>query len=131
MKHRGKRLALVLAGILIGCILSGPVAHAAAEAISACRSNHKVCVDGKQVELEAYVIEGNNYVRLRDVGMAVGFNVWWDEESRTVMIAGDRPYTGLAPAENAAAIIAESNVADTDEVNPAVFTGALSLVSPK
>lgn len=124
MKHRGKRLALVLVGILIGCILSGPVAHAAAEAISAYRSSHKVCIDGEPVELEAYVIEGNNYVRLRDVGMAVGFNVWWDEASRTVMIASDRPYTGLAPAEDAAANIAESNVADTDEVNPAAFTGA-------
>ena len=124
MKHRGKSLALMLAGILIGCILSGPVVHAAAEAVSACRSSHKVCIDGKPVTLEAYVIEGNNYVKLRDVGEAVGFNVWWDETNHTVMIAGDQPYTGLAPTEDAVADVSERIAADTGEVNPAVFNGA-------
>ena len=56
MKHRGKSLAPVLVGILIGCTLSGPAVHAAAEAISACRSSHAVCVDGNGVEMEAYVL---------------------------------------------------------------------------
>lgn len=126
MKHRGKSLALMLAGILIGCILSGPVVHAAAEAVSACRSSHKVCIDGKPVTLEAYVIEGNNYVKLRDVGEAVGFNVWWDEASRTVMIVGDRPYTGIPPTEESLAGIDDDIPADAAEVNPAVFTGAYS-----
>lgn len=123
MKHRGNSLALVLIVILIGCILSGPVVHAAEDIVSAYRSNHKVCVDGTRVELEAYVIDGNNYVKLRDVGEAVGFNVWWDEAGHTVMIAGDQPYTGLAPAEYAAAGVAESIVPIDDEVNPAVLTG--------
>ena len=124
MKHRGKNLALVLAGILIGCILSDPVVHAAAEAIIACRSSHAVCVDGKKIELEAYVIEGNNYVRLRDVGEAVGFNVWWDEESRTVQIESDRPYTGEKPARGPIMDAAETAEVEVTEVNPAVLTGA-------
>ena len=123
MKHRGKSLALMLAGILIGCILSGPVVHAAAEAVSAYRSNHKVCVDGTRVMLEAYVIDGNNYVKLRDLGEAVGFNVWWDDASHTVIIAGGQPYTGLAPAGDSAAGAAENIVPVDDEVNPAVLTG--------
>ncbi len=129
MKHRGKNLAPVLAGILIGCILSDPVVHAAAEAIIACRSSHAVCVDGKKIELEAYVIEGNNYVRLRDVGEAVGFNVWWDEEKHTVQIESDRPYTGIPPMEKSVVDIDENTSADAAEVNPAVLTGAYKLES--
>ena len=124
MKHRGKNLAPVLAGILIGCVLSGPAAQAATEAVSACRSSHTVCVDGKKIELEAYVIEGNNYVKLRDVGGAVGFNVWWDEESRTVQIESDRPYTGIPPIKESVADMDENALTDTAEVNPTVFTGA-------
>ena len=124
MKHRGKSLVPVLAGILIGCILSGPVAHAAAEAISACRSSHAVCVDGKKIELEAYVIEGNNYVKLRDVGEAVGFNVWWDGENHTVQIESDRPYTGIPPTGDTIADAITDTAKDTAEVNPAVLSGA-------
>ena len=124
MKHRGKNLALVLAGILIGCILSDPVVHAAAEAIIACRSSHAVCVDGKKIELEAYVIEGNNYVRLRDVGEAVGFNVWWDEEKRTVQIESDRPYTGHAPAGETITESTEEATAFTEDLNSTVLIGA-------
>lgn len=28
--------------------------------------------------MEAYTINGNNYVKLRDIGEKVGFNVYWD-----------------------------------------------------
>ena len=128
MKHRGKSLVPLLAGILIGCALSGPAVHAAAEAISACHSSHAVCVDGNEIELEAYVIEGSNYVRLRDVGEAVGFNVWWDGASHTVQIESDRPYTGIPPTEEAIADAitdtAKTLESDSTEVNPAVLTGA-------
>ena len=120
MKHRGKSIVPVLAGILIGCALSGPAVHAAAELVSACRSSHAVCVDGNEIELEAYVIEGNNYVKLRDVGEAVGFNVWWDEEKHTVQIESDRAYTGIPPTGDT---IADA-IMDAAEVNPAVLTGA-------
>ena len=70
------------------------------------------------------MIEVNNYVKLRDVGEAVGFNVWWDEESRTVQIESDRPYAGIPPMEESVADMDENALTDTAEVNPAVFTGA-------
>ena len=53
-------------------------------------------MDGHKIELPAYTINGNNYVKLRDVGEVVGFNVYWDG---TVQIESDKPYTGVAPAE--------------------------------
>ena len=82
-------------GILAGLALSGPAAQAATEAITAVLSNQPIYVNGQQVELEAYLIHGNNFVKLRDVGEAVGFNVYWDG---AVQIESDRPYTGEAPA---------------------------------
>ena len=50
----------------------------------------------------ADAINGNNYVKLRDIGEAVGFNVYWDG---AVQIDSDSPYTGAAPqaTQNAAA----------------------------
>lgn len=49
---------------------------------------------------EATGIEGeniSNYVKLRDIGEAVGFNVYWD--GRSVQIDSDAPYTGTGPKE--------------------------------
>ena len=46
----------------------------------------------------AYNIAGNNYVRLRDIGRQVGFNVYWLDG---VQIDTDAPYTGEAPVREA------------------------------
>ena len=35
-----------------------------------------VYVDGASVQMEAYNIGGHNYVKLRDIGQAVGFNIY-------------------------------------------------------
>lgn len=78
--------------ILGAAICGGSAAYAAEK--SAARSLHTVYVDGERVELEAYLIDGYNYVKLRDVGKAVGFNVYWDG---TVQIQSDESYTGAAP----------------------------------
>lgn len=49
----------------------------------------------------AYGIAGHNYVKLRDIGKAVGFNVFWDADSGCVQIETDAPYTGEAPSAEA------------------------------
>ena len=46
--------------------------------------------------MTAYGINGNNYVMLRDIGNAVGFNVYWDSVNNCVQIESDKPYTGAA-----------------------------------
>lgn len=84
------------AGILVGAVLfGGGAAHAAEIFSKAFPSTNTVYLDGRQVELEAYAINGNNYVKLRDVGELMGFNVYWDAG---VQIDSDAPYTGQAPA---------------------------------
>ena len=52
--------------------------------------------------MTAYAINGNNYVMLRDIGKAVGFNVHWDSTNGCVQIESDKPYTGTAPARRRA-----------------------------
>ena len=90
MKHK---IALFLFGAFVGAALFSNVAYAAAQ-ITAARSNCAVFIDGQRVELTAYMINSENYVRLRDIGAKVGFNVYWDG---TVQIESDKPYTGVAP----------------------------------
>ncbi|MBD5147994.1 MAG: CAP domain-containing protein, partial [Oscillibacter sp.] len=90
-----KNAGLLLTGILAGAALAGPGAHAAA-GILAEPSWSPIYVDGQQVSMTAYNIAGNNYVKLRDIGQAVGFNVYWDNG---VQVDSDASYTGEAPKQ--------------------------------
>ena len=93
-----KQIFTMLTGLLIGAALTGGSAAVAA-GIMAERSHHRVVVDGKEVQMEAYVINGNNYVKLRDMGKAVGFEVYWDSDTKCVQVKSGIPYTGEAPAK--------------------------------
>ena len=65
-----------------GLLVVGVTTTAYAAGIMAERSTHRVFVDGREVQMEAYRIKGNNYVKLRDIGRAVGFNIYWDSDSK-------------------------------------------------
>ena len=107
-----KRAGAFIAGVLFGALFfGGSIAYAAG--ILAEPSSHRVYVDGSEVQLDAYLINGSNYVQLRDVGKIVNFNVYWDG---SVQIESGHPYSGIAPAKD--------TFEDVAEVNPAVFTGA-------
>lgn len=89
-----QRMFTLLAGMALGMVLlSG--GYAASTALTATVSNQPIYVDGQRVYLTAYHIGGNNFVKLRDIGQAVGFNVYWDG---TVQIESDKPYTGVIPS---------------------------------
>ena len=84
-------------GILCGAMLfSGATAVAAG--ITAEPTWQNIYVDGRQVSMTAYNIAGSNYVKLRDIGQQVGFNVYWADG---VQIDTDAPYTGVASVQNA------------------------------
>lgn len=94
-----QKLLSFMAGFGIGAVLlGGSVAYAAG--VMAERSPQQVYVDGTLVQMDAYNIGGSNYMKLRDIGKAVGFNVYWDGKS--VQIDSDAPYTGTGPKEQAA-----------------------------
>jgi hypothetical protein len=46
----------------------------------------RILFDGEERSFEVYMIDGNNYFRLRDLGTFLGFAVDWIGETRTVII---------------------------------------------
>lgn len=124
------------AGIIIGAALfGGGTAYAAG--LTAEPSSQTFYVDGVQVQLQAYAIGGSNYVKLRDVGQAVNFNVTYDAATNSVQIATGEPYSEDAPAVTPAPqptpapaqsgyTISTSHWSREDfsqQANPDVFTG--------
>ena len=91
-----KQILSMLTGLLIGTTLFSPQYTQAAGMVAE-PTWQPIYVDGKQVAMEAYNIAGHNYIKLRDIGSQVGFNVYW---SSGVQIDTGNPYTGVAP-ENA------------------------------
>ena len=100
--NRLKNTGLVLCGLVLGLSLSAPAAQAV-ESLKATLSTNRILVDGQETHMTAYTIGGNNYVMLRDVGRAVGFNVYWDSDAKCVQVESKKPYTGEAPITSAEA----------------------------
>ena len=92
-----KNAATLLTGMVLGASLVGD----AAAGIVAEPTWQNIYVDGQQVSMTAYNIAGSNYVKLRDIGQQVGFNVYWDNG---VQIDSDAPYTGVAPVQTTQAL---------------------------
>ena len=97
--NRLKNTGLVLCGLVLGLSLSAPAAQAV-ESLKATLSTNRILVDGQEVRLTAYNINGSNYVWLRDIGKAVGFEVYWDSENGCVQVESGKPYTGEEPAKD-------------------------------
>lgn len=113
MKH-GKIIYGAACFLLGAALFGGGAAYAAG--VLAERSPCRVYVDGRQIELDAYLIDGSNYVKLRDLGRATdSFNVFWD--GAAVQIESGKHYTGEAPATSAAPDVSA-------DANPAIFTGS-------
>ena len=69
---------------------------AAAAGLFAQPSMQSIYVNGQPVYCTAYAISGNNYVRLRDIGQAVGFDVSYDAATDSVQIPYRRTTGGTA-----------------------------------
>lgn len=97
-KNVRKNVSMMLTGMVIGAALTGG-SIAVAAGITAEPTWQPIFVDGQQVEMQAYNIAGHNYVKLRDMGEQVGFNVYWDAVNGCVQVESGKPYTGEAPAK--------------------------------
>lgn len=121
-----QKILTLLAGVVLGmALLSGSYA-AASTVLTATPSSQTFYIDGRQVTMTAYLIGGSNYVRLRDIGRAVGFNVYWDG---TVQIESDKPYTGVAPGNTAPSPTPQTS-ADLSEENVQSILRGLREVYP-
>lgn len=66
--------------------VSGELAKRKGTLQAAALSYAPIYKDGDYVMLRAYTINNNNYVKLRDLGQAFGFNVSWDGAKNAVVI---------------------------------------------
>jgi len=58
-----------------------------------------ITIDGKPYSMQCFMLYGSKgggytYYKLRDLGMALGFNVGWDANAGMAFIETDEPYTG-------------------------------------
>lgn len=56
-------------------------------------TNSKIYIDGKEVLLTAYNINDNNFFKLRDIGQALDFGIYWDGAANTIVIDTSKKYT--------------------------------------
>jgi len=112
-----------VAGIAIGAVLfGGGTAYAAG--LLAEPSTQTFYLGDQQIQLEAYAINGHNYVKLRDVGQAVDFNVCYDPARNAAIIEPDKPYTGEDVGTGAPK--PGESVDYAAQANPAIFGGELT-----
>jgi len=55
-------------------------------------SPSRVTLNGKEISLTAYLIDGSNYFKLRDIGETFDFFVGWDSETAAVIIDTSKRY---------------------------------------
>ena len=83
---------MLVIGILIGALLFGGGVAMAVSAFSATPSSSSVFVDGKEIYTDAFLIEGANYFKLRDIAKALNVGVWYDEYKDNVYVETDIDY---------------------------------------
>ena len=49
-------------------------------------SNTNIVLNGRQVQAKAYLIDGNNYFKLRDLGNVLNFSVEWEQTTQSIII---------------------------------------------
>jgi len=63
------------------------------------KGGETLTIDGKPYTVQCFMLfddlnDGYTYYKLRDLGMALGFNVGWDTQTARVFIETDKPYVG-------------------------------------
>lgn len=72
-----------LTGLVLGALMFGGIG-AAATGITAILSNHEIYFNGAKADVEAYIINGNNYLKLRDVAEALDISIDYNDGVVTV-----------------------------------------------
>lgn len=93
---------------LFGAMLTG---GATAADVYATPSGQPIYVNNRQVAMSVYCIGDNNYLRLREVAQAVGFDVSYDAATGQVRVTPGKPYSG-EPVQPVPAVTQQAKVSD-------------------
>ncbi len=90
-----KKISLLLAILMLVTLI--PTAFAESKTVEARKTSQKLELDGEAVNVGFYNIEGNNYIKLRDLAAIVmgkkwEFSVSYNNEEKVVSIDFDKPY---------------------------------------
>ncbi len=118
-------------GMILGISLAGQFAQAAEAFLQARPSTQEFFVNGRRVEMEAYAINGHNYVKLRDIGKEAGFNVSYDPFMDAAIVNTHESYSDesqavITPAPTANPVIPAADADHSAQANPAIFTGEVT-----
>lgn len=88
-----KSIPSFMAGLFCGAILlGGSMAYASGVAtIPFSETGQHITLNGEPIELTGYMINGNNYFKLRDIGEKLEFGVTWNGTTHTVEITTEHP----------------------------------------
>ena len=88
-------------------------------------TNSRIFFDGVECDVEIYLIDDNNYFKLRDIAIIMDFFVFWDNETRTIIIDTTMAYE--EPEEDVSDVPDETPADDDASLVDAV---AASLFEP-
>lgn len=89
----GENNAILLSSGMVYTIVGGEMESKGTGSKLAKLTSSKILLDGKEISLRAYTINGNNYFKLRDIGQAFDFGVIWDGANNTIIIDTNIEYT--------------------------------------
>ncbi len=84
-----KKISLLLAILMLVTLI--PTAFAESKTVDAVKNTKKITLDGEEVMVGAYDVEGYNYLKLRDVAAILNnkkcqFNIGFDEPTRLITV---------------------------------------------
>ena len=100
MKKNLKGIIATASMIAMALTLTQDVGAANANTVTATPSTHTFSVDGEVKPMAAYVINGNNYLKLRDIAAVVNgtpkqFEVGWDGAKNAINLTSNKAYTSV------------------------------------
>ena len=90
-----KQFLSLLSGILIGATLFGGGVAMAASVVASpfADTGQRILLNGQEIQLAGYTINGNNYFKLRDIAAIIDFGVTWDGDTNAVLLDTTKGYT--------------------------------------
>lgn len=94
-----KKLSWILVLVLITSVFTSFTAMAESGVqVTATPTSSKVLINGKEISLEAYKINDNNFFKLRDIAVAINgtekqFDISWDSEKNAINLLPGKKYT--------------------------------------
>ena len=84
-----KKISLLLAILMLVTLI--PTAFAESKTVDAVKNTKKVTLDGEEVMVGAYDVEGYNYLKLRDIAAILNtkkcqFNVGFDKPTKLITV---------------------------------------------